>query len=91
MWKGAKWRLISAIMTSTLPQPVPKNLREQMINRVSSMDESSLLRLHELDLLTETIRLRGVISEQAEAERAAGKWEGLEEVIREYRRRNTQK
>ncbi len=61
------------------------------MNRVSEMDDSSLLRLHELDLLAEAIRLRGVISEQAEAERAAGKWEGMNEVIRAYRQRNAQR
>lgn len=81
------WVVGSTIMTSTLPQPVPKNLREQMLKRVEKMDEVSLVRLHELDLLAEAIRLRGVISQQAEAERASGKWEGIEETIREYRRR----
>jgi hypothetical protein len=75
-------------MTSTLPQPVPKNLREQMLNRVSSMDEATLLRLHDLDLLAETIRLRELISVDAEAEQVAGKWEDLTEVIRAYRNRN---
>jgi hypothetical protein len=78
------------MISSTLPQPVPKNLREQMLKRIASMDENSLLLLHDLELLTEAVRLREVMSEQAEAERAAGKWEGIEEVVRAYRRRNTQ-
>lgn len=84
------WVVGSAIMTSTLPQPVPKNLREQMMKRVEKMDEVSLVRLHELDLLAESIRLREVISQQAEAERASGKWEGIEETVRAYRRRHAQ-
>jgi hypothetical protein len=75
-------------MTPALPQPVPKNLREQMVKRVNEMDEGSLVRLHELDLLAEAIRLRHVISEQAETERSAGKWEGMQDTIREYRRRH---
>ena len=74
-------------MTSTLPQPVPKNLREQMMKRVAEMDEDALVRLHDLNLVAETIRLRALISEQAEAERAAGKWDDLADVIRTYRQR----
>jgi hypothetical protein len=75
-------------MTSTLPQPVPKNLREQLIDRVSRMDEQSLIRLYDLDLLIEKMRLRDEMSRQAEAKQASGKWEGLSEAIREYRTRN---
>jgi hypothetical protein len=74
-------------MTS-LQQPVPKNLREQMIERISTMDDDSLIKLHDLDLLAEKLRLRQEISEQAEAERVAGKWDDLTEVIRAYRSRN---
>ncbi|MFN0076106.1 MAG: hypothetical protein ACKVY0_06505 [Prosthecobacter sp.] len=61
-----------------------------MMNRVAEMDEDTLVRLHDLDLLAESIRLRTLISEQAEAERAAGKWDDLPEVIRAYRNRNRQ-
>jgi hypothetical protein len=73
-------------MSNTLPSPVPKNLREQMLKRIEQMDDASLIRLHDLDLLGEAIRLREVISDQAEAEHAAGKWNGIEETIRAYRR-----
>lgn len=52
------------------------------------MDEQSLLRLHELDLLAEKIRLREEISRQADAEQASGTWENLTEVIRAYRMRH---
>lgn len=61
-----------------------------MMKRVAQMDEDTLVRLHDLDLLAESIRLRALISEQAEAERAAGKWDDLTEVIRAYRNRNRQ-
>ena len=75
-------------MNSTLPQPVPKNLREQMLKRVSEMDETSLVRLYDLELLVEKIRLRDEMSKQAEDEMGQGKWEGLDEAIRQYRARN---
>lgn len=57
------------------------------MKRVAEMDEDALVRLHDLNLVAETIRLRALISEQAEAERAAGKWDDLAEVIRAYRQR----
>lgn len=75
-------------MASTLPQPVPKNLREQMLKRVSEMDETSLVRLYDLGLLVEKIRLRDEMSKQAEDEMEQGKWDGLDEAIRQYRARN---
>ncbi len=75
-------------MTSTLPQPIPKNLREQMMSRLSTMDDKRLARLHELDLLAEKLELREEMSRQAEAEQARGAWDGLAEVIRAYRMRN---
>lgn len=79
-------RLEWAIMT--VDHPIPTNLREQMLKRVSSMDEESLIKLHDLDLLAEKMQLREAMSRQAETESAAGKWEGLTEVIRAYRMRN---
>lgn len=75
-------------MSTTAAQPVPKNLRHQMVERVSTMDEQSLLRLHELDLLSEKIRLREEMSSQADAEQAAGIWDNLTEVVRAYRMRH---
>lgn len=75
-------------MDSTLPQPVPKNLREQMMLRLSTMDEKRLARLHELDLLAEKLELREEMSRQAAAEQSSGAWDGLPEVIRAYRMRN---
>jgi hypothetical protein len=71
-----------------LAQPIPKNLREIMVNRLSAMDDEALVRLHDLDLLAEKIRLRDLMSEQAETEQAAGNWADLSEVVRAYRDRN---
>ena len=75
-------------MSAITDQPIPKNLRQQMVERVSTMDEPSLLRLHELNLLAEKIRLRQEMSDQAGAENAAGTWDNLTEVIRAYRMRH---
>lgn len=75
-------------MSTLAAQPVPKNLRHQMVERVSTMDEQSLLRLHELDLLSEKIRLREEMSQQTDAEQTAGTWENLTEVVRAYRMRH---
>lgn len=74
-------------MMPTAMGPVPTNLRQQMLERVSSMAEEDVVRLHELILLNEKIRVREEVSRQAEQERADGKWDNLEELIRAYRAR----
>lgn len=75
-------------MSANTKTPIPKNLREQVIERVSEMSDDEVLRLHELMVLNEKLRLRDEISEQAEQERAAGKWDNLAELIQAYRSRN---
>ncbi|MGV3660032.1 MAG: hypothetical protein ACO1TE_07600 [Prosthecobacter sp.] len=75
---------------ATVAQPVPKNLRELMLKRVSSMDEKALERLHDLDLLQEKMSLREEMSRQAEAEQTAGQWAGLADAVRAYRSRDRQ-
>jgi DNA-binding protein Fis len=72
-------------MSTLAPQPIPKNLREQMVQRISSMSEQDVAELYELVLLNEKIRLRQEISDQAEQENAAGLWTNLPELIRAYR------
>ena len=60
-------------MTSS--QPIPKNLREQLVELRWLRDE------------TETVRLLDEMNEQAEREQASGKWDNLPDLIREYRAR----
>ena len=72
-------------MSTTLPQPVPKNLREQMIKRIESAPDDDILIVHEALLHADKMRLLDEISADAERERAAGKWERLPELISEVR------
>ena len=69
-------------------QPIPKDLREQMVKRISSMSEDDVVELYDLVLLNERLRVRREISQQAEQERASGLWANLPELIRAYRTRN---
>ena len=71
----------------TVDHPIPKDLREQLQSRIASMPEADLAQLYELWLLTEKLRVRRQISEQAEGEHAAGQWENLPDLIRAYRSR----
>ena len=77
-------------MTSTLPQPVPKNLREQMVSFIASAPEERLPDLHKRLLIAERDQIWKEIGEQAQADFEAGKFEGVEDSIREYRNRNRQ-
>lgn len=78
-------------MTSTVPQPVPKNLREQILNFISIVPEERLPDLHMRLLVAERDKLWKEIGEQARADFEAGRFEGVEESVREYRNRNKQK
>ena len=75
-------------MTAVLPQPVPENLREQLIKRLQSASETDLVFAHELMLFAEKDRLWKQIQEEAAQEAAAGLHEGVPELIRQYRDRN---
>jgi len=72
-------------MSAFSAQPVPKDLREQMLKRIAAMSEQDVAELYELVLLNEKLRLRREISEQADQENAAGLWTDLPELIRAYR------
>jgi hypothetical protein len=74
-------------MTATLQPPVPKDLREQMVKRVSTMPEPDLVELYQLALLREKLRLREEISHQADRENADGVWDDLPEFIQAWRLR----
>ena len=72
-------------MSTMSSRPVPTDLREQMVKRISTMSDNDVVELHELVLLNEKLRVRREISEQAEQEQAAGLWTGLPDLIRAYR------
>lgn len=72
-------------MSLSTTQPVPKDLREQMVKRISAMPEEEVVELYELVLLTEKIRVRREISDQADQENAQGLWANLPEIVRAYR------
>lgn len=71
----------------TASQPIPKNLREQLVEKVRSIPEKYLALLHEAWLEAETVRLLDEMNVQAGHEQAGGKWDNLPELIKEYRER----
>jgi hypothetical protein len=62
-----------------------KKLRPDIIQRVEAMDDDSLLLLHRVLLRLEKERLWRELSAEAEADRRAGKFDRLSEVITEAR------
>lgn len=66
-------------------EPVPKNLREQMVKRIAAMSERDVAELYELWLLKEKLAVRQEMSDQATREHASGIWEKLPDLVREYR------
>jgi len=72
-------------MSTSVDQPVPKDLRAQMLKRIESMPDDDVTDLYELILLQEKLRLRREISAEAEREQAGGLWADLPEFVRAYR------
>jgi len=68
-------------------QPIPKNLKQQLAQSLDSFEESELVFVHRVFLEVEKARVWKRIGETAEADRVAGKWEDLDEVIRGVRAR----
>ena len=56
-----------------------------MVKRISVMPEDEVVELYDLLLLTEKIRVRREISDQADQENARGLWTNLPEIVRAYR------
>ena len=63
----------------------PKSLRPEIIQRIETMDEESLLLLHRILLIVEKDRLWRELSAEGEQDRRAGKFDRLQDVIREAR------
>ena len=68
-----------------MTQPIPKNLREQMLEKVECASEEALVLVHEALLFAEKERLWREIQADAQKECEAGTWDNLDEVIRKYR------
>jgi len=75
-------------MSTNTTQPVPKDLREQMVQRMQVAAEEDLLFAYEIMLMAEKNRVWKQIQSEADAEAAAGLHENLPELIRQYRMRN---
>lgn len=63
----------------------PQKLRPEIIQRINAMDGESLLLLHRLLLRMEKEQLWRELSLEAEADRRAGKFDRLPNIIREVR------
>jgi hypothetical protein len=70
-------------MNSTMLEP--KKLRPELIQRVETMDDESLLVLHRALLIVENERLWRELFAEAEQDRRLGKFDRLPEIIREAR------
>jgi hypothetical protein len=62
-----------------------KKLRPEIIQRIETMDDESLLFLHRILLIVEKERLWRELSAEAEQDRVSGKFERLPEIIRQAR------
>ena len=63
----------------------PRSLRPDLIERIEAMDEDSLLLLHRMLLIVEKQRLWSELSAEAEQDCRSGKFDRLQDVIREAR------
>lgn len=75
-------------MNNTIIQPVPKDLRQQMIQRIQSAPETEVLLLHDIWLSAAKDRLWQEIQQDATAEQAAGKLDQVPDLVRRYRARH---
>jgi len=66
-------------------EPPPKNLRPELLRRISSMPEEDLVWLHDVLLNVEKERLWEDLSADMEADRRAGRLQRLPEIVREVR------
>jgi len=62
-----------------------KKLRPEIIQRIQTLDDESLLVLHRVLLIVEKERLWRELSAEAEQDRSSGKLDRLPEIIREAR------
>ena len=75
-------------MSTKTTQPVPKDLREQMVQRMQVAAEEDLVFAYGIMLMAEKNRVWKQLQSEADAEAAAGRHGNLPELIRQYRMRN---
>ena len=72
-------------MSTLLTQPVPKDIREQMIRRIQTAPEDVVVMVHDVLLQIEKDSLWQKIQRNAAEESRDGKLDRVGELIREYR------
>jgi hypothetical protein len=72
-------------MSATPSQPIPMNLREQMLKRIETAPDEDVLIVHEALLYAEKLRLLDEISDDAEVEQSESKWKNLPDLLTEVR------
>ena len=63
----------SPSMSTVATQPVPKNLRQQMVEKIQDIPDKYLAVLYEAFVHAEKVRLLDEISRDAESEQSEGK------------------
>jgi hypothetical protein len=74
-------------MSKASTQPVPKDLRQQLIQRIQSAPESDVVLLHDIWLSAAKDRLWREIQQNAITEQEAGKLDQVPDLVRRYRAR----
>ncbi len=75
-------------MSSTITQPIPKDLRQQMIQRIESAPEQDVVLLHDIWLSAAKDRIWQEIQQDAAGEKEAGKLDQVPDLVRRYRARH---
>jgi predicted RNase H-like nuclease (RuvC/YqgF family) len=72
-------------MSTLLNQPVPKNIREQMIRRMETAPEDVVVLVHDVLLQIEKENLWQKIQGDASEDAKSGKLDRVGEIIQNYR------
>jgi len=72
-------------MSTLLNQPVPKNIREQMIRRMETAQEDVVVLVHDVLLQIEKENLWQKIQGNASEDAKSGKLDRVGEIIQNYR------
>ena len=72
-------------MSTLLTQPVPKDIREQMVRRLETAPEDVVLLVHDVLLQIEKENLWRKIQNNASEDARAGKLDRVGEIIQNYR------
>ena len=74
-----------AVMSTLLTQPVPKDIREQMIRRLETAPEDVVLLVHDVLLQIEKENLWQKIQNNVAEDARGGKLDRIGEIIQNYR------